>query len=118
LNNGTFARYTDERIINFDPVSTDWCKKIPKYSYTESLVLYLGAHDYVPENTSISYSTARKECGDPWGLCGFASRPGSIKYSCNTLFITVDRLMLDFTKETRMYRRLGGNPKDYLRWTD
>jgi hypothetical protein len=117
-SDGTFARYTQEYIVNFDPISTDWCSSIPAYTIDNSVVYYFGTHNYVKGNSSISYITTRKQCDDPSGLCGYASRPGSIKFSCHTLMITVDRLMLENTKETRMYRRGGGNPEDYLFWRD
>jgi len=104
---GNFTRATKERIKNFnpDPNVTDWCGGIAGYNMYAPLVHYYGTHDYQDGDANIVYITERTDCDDPLGICGYGSRPGSVKVSCHVLVITIDRMQLDFTKEQRIYWR-------------
>jgi hypothetical protein len=112
--NGTFRRYTLESIRNFDPLATDWCKGKPAYNSRESEVEYLGTHDYAPGKASISYLTKTIKCADPLGICGYGSRPGMLTNTCHLMIITVDKLMLEGTKEVRIYEKYD----DLSGWED
>jgi len=98
FTNGTFARQTYERKQNFNPETTDWCAGIAGYTLSNSLVTYLGSHDYVPGRSTISYGTNYASCD----LCGYGSRGGNLTSSCHLLVITRG---VDFAKEVRMYVR-------------
>ena len=106
---GTFTRFTSERKFNFDPVATDWCNQVPEYSYNFDRVSYYGTHTYTPDSSSFSYFSTRVDCDDPLGLCGYGSRGGQVIHSCHVMIIVIDRLNIEFKKETRMYVRSAGS---------
>jgi len=99
---GTFFRFTLERIKNFSYDATDWCNGVPGFNERESVVHYYGTHDYAPGNTSISYANTHSYCDDPNGICGYGSRDGAVMVTCHMMVITAG---VEGSKEVRMYVR-------------
>jgi hypothetical protein len=104
FQDGTFQRWTKERIKNFnpDPDVTDWCGGVAGYNDRTSVVEYSGTHDYQSGDPNVLYVNTQVECDDPLGICGYGSRPGTIRVSCHVLVITAT---IEFTKEERTYVR-------------
>lgn len=113
-SDGLFQRETMERSsyisnpgedndLDNNPATFDPCDWEPVISVLGEAVSYYGTHDYVPGNTSISYSITDDSCGDDFG-CGYGSRGGQLITSCHSMFIVNgtegQRSVRMYTKDT------------------
>jgi hypothetical protein len=106
---GTYERNTNEYKKNFDPIATDWCNKVPGYIEGKNGAHTTGTYTYVP-GSKLTLTASKTECEDGGNICGYGSRWGDVRVGCYSLIVTIDRLLIENTKEVRLYSRSPASP--------
>lgn len=114
FSNGTFIDYTGSFTSNYDPRETNFCRSRVAYTRDYQDWTDTGTHDYAPGDDDITLTT---EVSDP--PFGPIPPSGKIKFTCNTLIISVGIEQ----KIVRYFRRFGtpgeADPMERLhKWFD
>ena len=103
FSNGTFIDYTGSFTSNYDPQETNFCQSRVAYTRVYQDWTDIGTHDYAPGDDEITLTT---EVSDP--PFGPVPPSGEIKFTCNTLMISVGIEQ----KIVRYFKRFGTPGKD------